>query len=372
MVAMAATLSDDPARPLPTEVRWSVAVPARPAAPPVIGGGRVFLALESEMIAAHRLSDGVEAWHVALRADQPIAVDGDRVFVASGEAIHALASDDGAVIWRAPTGTLTAPLVAQEGWIIAAAGDALTAFRSSDGAKVWRRTTGTQHGRPSIEGENLYVPLDDGRLLSLDLRTGAERWARRLTTPQRPAAGSPPPAISEVLAYADRVFVGAANGVFYSLNASDGSLAWRFRIGAILRGGPIGDGTRVYITAMDNVVRAFDRRTGKLLWHPSVPFRPTTGPVLLGARVMVPGTASEVRAFDPAGRPAGQIKLQESLAIAPAFAEATGGNVMAAVTGSLDDQWKLLVLEQARGLEIVPLKELPGVSVPVELPAPAG
>ena len=73
---------------------------------------------------------------------------------------------------------------------------------------------------------------------------------------------------------------------------------------------------------MDNVVRAFDRRTGALLWHPSVPFRPTTGPVLHGTTVLVPGAAAEIRGFDVAGRPAGQIKLEEALAIPPVFAAA--------------------------------------------------
>lgn len=355
---------------LPTEVRWSVELSARPSAPPAIGADRIVLALQSGIVAAHRLSDGGEAWRVEMRSDQPAAVAGDRVFVASGEAIHALASDDGAVLWRVPTGTLTAPMLAQDGWIIAASAGELAALRSEDGSKVWGRETGAQHGRATIEGDNLYVPLDDGRLLALDVRTGAERWARRLAPPRTTAAGAPSPALSEVLAYPDRLFLGASDGRFYCLNAADGSLAWRFRIGAVLRGRPAGDGTRVFITAMDNVVRAFDRQSGELLWHPSVPFRPTTGPVLLGAALMVPGAASEVRAFDASGRAAGQITLEDALAIAPAFDQSAGGRVMAAVTGSLTGQWKLLLVEESRALAIVPLTVLPGVSVPVGPPAP--
>ena len=357
---------------LPTEVRWSVAIPARPSASPTIGSDNVFLALESGVILAHRLSDGSEAWRVSMQVDQPLAVDGNRVFAASGEAIHALASDTAAVLWRAPTGTLTAPILAQDGWIVAASAGGLSAFRAEDGAKVWGRETGAQHGRPTIEADNLYVPLDDGRLLALDLRTGTERWVRRLTkSAPTSATGTPPPAVSEVLAYPDRLFFGAADGLFYCLDASDGSLVWRFRVGAVVRGAPAGDATRIFLTAMDNVVRAFDRHSGKLLWHPSVPFRPTTGPVLLGETVVVPGAASEVRAFDMSGHPAGQIKLEDPLAIAPAFSPSVGSNVMAAVTGSLTGQWKLLLAEASRGLEVVPLKELPGISVPLAPPLPA-
>ena len=61
-------------------------------------------------------------------------------------------------------------------------------------------------------------------------------------------------------AYPDRLFVGAADRIFYCLKTSDGTLEWRFRIGAVLRGQPVSDGRRIFITAMDNVVRAFDRR----------------------------------------------------------------------------------------------------------------
>jgi outer membrane protein assembly factor BamB len=176
--------------------------------------------------------------------------------------------------------------------------------------------------------------------------------------------------LSEVLAYPDRLFLGASDGRFFALNAVDGRLEWRFSIGAVLRGRPVGDGTRVFVAAMDNVVRAFDRKNGQLLWHPGLPFRPT-GPVLIGTRVVVPGASAEVRAFDIAGRPAGQIKLNASLLIPPAFSESAGGHIMAGVTGSLEGQWLLLV-EESRALPIVPLTQLPGVTVPVALPTPKG
>lgn len=350
---------------LPTEVRWGVVVAARPSAPPAIGGDGIFVALQSGAVVAHRLADGSEAWRVDLRAEQPLAVDAGRVFVASGEAIHALDAAAGAVRWRAPSGALSAPILAQDGWVIAASAGSLVALRSEDGSKVWGREVGAVATRSAIHGDALYVPLADGRVLALDLQTGATRWERRLVA--APKSPAPAGAISEVLADADRVYAGAADGRFYCLDAADGSLAWRFRVGAALRGRPVSDGRRIYIASIDNVVRAFDKDSGALLWHPSLPFRPA-GPVLLGGTLMVPGTASEVRAFDATGKPAGIIKLEASLAIPPAFAESTGGRVMAAVTGSLSGQWTLLLMEESRGVAVEPLTSLPGLSVPVELP----
>jgi outer membrane protein assembly factor BamB len=358
--------------PLPSEVRWSVPVSVRPVAPPAAADAKILLALQSGVVVAYGQADGVEAWRVPMLAEQPIAVDGERVFVAAGEAIHALALEDGSVLWRAPAGTLTAPILAQDGWIVAASSRGLAAFRASDGSKVWERETGVQHGRATIEGDNLYVPLEDGRLLALNLGTGTDRWVHRFAIPKPPDTGPPPPGLSEVLAYPDRVFLGAADGKVYSLKTADGAIDWRFPIGAILRGRPVGEGNRIFVTAMDNVVRAFDRGSGTMLWHPTVPFRPTTGPVLLGSTVIVPGAASEIRAFDTAGHPAGQIKLDDPLAIPPAFADTPGGAVMVAVTGSLNAQWKLLLIEQSRALPVVPLTQLPGVNVPVAPPGPPG
>lgn len=352
-----------PREPLPSEIRWSVGIPARPSAAPIIAGDRVFVPLQSGLIVAYRAADGVEIWRTDLRAEQPLAADGGRVFVASGEAIHALAGETSAVLWRAPSGALTAPMLAQDGWIVAASAGGLAAFRSQDGTKVWSRETGTQRGRSSIEGDNLYVPLDDGRLLALDLRTGRTQWERRL-------AGAPHEggaALSEVLAFSDRVFLGAADARLYCLSARDGSIVWRFRVGAVLRGRPAAQGSQVVVATMDNSVRAFDRETGALLWHPTVPFRPVTA-VVLGGNVVVPGTAAEVRAFDAGGRAAGQIKLEDTLAVPPVFEATPGGAVMAAVTESLTGEWKLLLLEAPRGVPTAPLTDLPGTIVPVAPP----
>jgi outer membrane protein assembly factor BamB len=46
------------------------------------------------------------------------------LFVASGEAIHALDAGSGSLAWRQPTGVLTAPPLVYEGWVVTAtAGD---------------------------------------------------------------------------------------------------------------------------------------------------------------------------------------------------------------------------------------------------------
>ncbi len=334
---------------LPSSVRWTVPVSARPAASPVTEGPRIFLVLQSGIVAAHRLLDGGEAWRVELRTDRPVAADGTRVFIASGEAIHALDAETSDVLWRAPLGTLTAPLIAHEGWVIAVTETAVTALRATDGSKVWSQTYGAQRHRPTIEGDNLYLPLEDGHLTAVDLQTGVTRWSKHFAGP-----------LSEVLAFPDRVYVGSADKNFYCLEAGDGEWSprgWRQWVGALLRGRPTADGSRVFVASMDNALRAFNRVDGALLWQASVRFRPTAGPAVIGSRVVVPGQAAEVPAFEVAtGRRAGQITLPQDPLVPPAFAASGSETVAVAVTGSLKNEFVLVLTEAPLpSIPVVPL-----------------
>jgi outer membrane protein assembly factor BamB len=319
---------------LPSAKRWSVALPARAVASPTIAGDVVVVGLQSGHVAAYSAKQGTEVWRVQLRADQAIVADETLLFIAAGDMIHALDAADGRVLWAAPSGTLTAPLLVQGGWVIAATAGQLAAFREIDGAKVWSHDSASLHTRPTIEGDNLYVPLDEGRLLALNLANGTERWTRF------PAKGH----LSEVLALPERVIVGAANKYLYVYDADDGTIEWRPLIGAELRGRPATDGAHVFVASMDNLVRAFDRRSGALVWKAPLPYRPV-GPVVAASTLIVPGAAAEIRAFElKTGKPAGQIKVEQPLVVPPVFQTSASGVLMAAITGSVSGEWTLLVL----------------------------
>ena len=321
---------------LPSAKRWSVALSARPVASPTIAGDVIVVALQSGQVVAYGAKDGKEAWRVPLRADQAIVADETLLFVAAGEMIHALDAADGKVLWESPSGTLTAPLLVRGGWVIAATAEHLTAFREIDGARVWSHESPPLHERPTIEGNNLYLPLDEGRLLSLNLADGTERWTKF------PAKGP----LSEVLALPDKVFVGASDKQLYVYDSDDGRDAWGRppRLGAVVRGRPVSDGSRIFVVTMDNLVRAFDRRSGALVWHEPLPYRPV-GPVIAGAMLVVPGATAVVRAFDlKTGKLAGEIKAEQTLIVPPVLQMSSAGMLVAAITGSVSADWTLVVL----------------------------
>jgi outer membrane protein assembly factor BamB len=346
---------------LPETIRWSVAVSTAATSPPVMSKQHVFAVLPPGVVAAFRLEDGKETWRVDLSADQPLVVSDDRVFVAAGEAIHALAAATGAVAWRQPSGTLTAPLLVQDGWVIASTADAVTARRASDGTVVWTAAVGPQRERASIEGDTLYLPLTDKRIVAINLTTGKQRWQRKLI-------GVP----SEILPIAKHVYFGADDKFFYCLDAGSGHQEWRLRVGAATIGKPAIDAERVYFGAMDNMLHAVSPR-GTIRWQATLPFRPTAGPQLVDAVVLVPGAAADLQTFDVrTGKPISPIGFGGRLATPPSFQQTEKGPLAVAVIGGLTAEWKIAVLEPSMAIPVAPLTVLPGVPLKSLGPAAAG
>jgi outer membrane protein assembly factor BamB len=319
-------------------VAWSVSLPAAPMYPPVLAGELIFVAHLPGSLAAYAVSDGREVWRADLRPDAPIAVDGDRVFVSAGEAIHALAAADGTVLWRAPSGTVTVRPVAKEGWVVVSSEARLQALRAADGSSVWTRDLQYVRQPPAVLGNSLIVGTADGFIRAHDLRTGEESWSRQI-------GGVP----AEPLVFADRVYVGADDRHFYCLDALTGEFEWSpFRVGASMPMRAVADADRVYLVGLDNLVRAFDLRNGSLKWQKGVPFRPFDGPALAGGSLLIAGPVPDVRRMQPgAGAPLPPLTFPERLAAAPAIAETAEGLRIAGLTGSLKDTWKLTLLTTA-------------------------
>ena len=225
-------------QPVPGVERWSTAIGANTFVPPVLTDSHVFAVVPPGAIAAFRVEDGAELWRVELAADHALAVDEGRVFVASGEAIHALDAATGRVAWRQPTGVISAPPLVYQGWIVTGTASDVAARRAGDGTVVWQQPHGALKARPAIDGDTLYLPLADARVKAVDLTSGALKWERAL-------GGAP----SQIAALAGRLYVGSGDRYFYCLDAEDGDVEWR-RADAAVIGRPAIDADRVYFAAM--------------------------------------------------------------------------------------------------------------------------
>ncbi|HND55162.1 MAG TPA: PQQ-binding-like beta-propeller repeat protein, partial [Pirellulaceae bacterium] len=130
---------------------------------------------------------------------------------------------------------------------------------------------------PIVAGRRMFIGSShDGSVAAFDSRTGDELWRFFTDGPVRFAPA----------AWRDRLFVASDDGFLYCLNASDGTLAWRFRGGPSqrrvlgnervisawpARGAPVVIDDKVYFAAgiwpfMGTFLHALDAESGKVVW----------------------------------------------------------------------------------------------------------
>jgi outer membrane protein assembly factor BamB len=272
----------------PLEAKWTVTLPAPPAFVPAFDHDYLYVALQTNQLAALVISDGTDVWWVECPTTAPPVAGDGLVFTGSDGSIEARDRLDGRVRWRRPVAGRINSLHWDTGWLFATTEDGpFLAVRAADGQILWQRETGSPlSAPPAAAGDHLYVPLRDGRILALVLQTGDEIWTHQLTDS---AAG--------ILPVGDRLFVGGRDNQFHALDASDADTDWRWKTGADLLGLPVLDTRRVYFIALDNILRGHSRSSGTMLWKVVLPMRPFTGPLLIGDTLVVSGVAAELRAY---------------------------------------------------------------------------
>ena len=107
--------------------------------------------------------------------------------------------------------------------------------------------------------------------------------------------------VAQPTIFGGRVFVGSQNGKVYSLDAKSGCTYWRFEAGKPVRSavviGPRGDGWAAYFGDAGANVYAVDALSGKALWTTKVDQHPaaiiTGAPTLVGTTLFVPVSSYE-------------------------------------------------------------------------------
>jgi outer membrane protein assembly factor BamB len=126
---------------------------------------------------------GAERWHhdYLHAAGRAPSTDGERVFVASNDGVHAVRLADGAKLWTHSFPLLVrvySPVVAG-GLVIVSGGSYepghLTALDPATGAVKWSVRTAGRIGAPiAIAGEEILVPVMDGKVHRHALKDGAD------------------------------------------------------------------------------------------------------------------------------------------------------------------------------------------------------
>ena len=310
--ALLAIIQAAPPAPPALDARWVVSFDSVPVATPGYDANTAYIPLKDGELVAVNLDRGTIRWRRQIATAFTPATGDGLVFVATAAEIEARDAQTGDVRWRAPLpGGAAIALAYDTGWLLASTptGD-LVAMRAADGHQVWRRQLGAPlSGAPGPALDRLYLPLADSRLVSVLLADGETVWERTL-----------PARVTTLLALDDQLVVGTAGKRLMSLDLRSGRQRWAWTVGGDISGLPLADEKRIYFVARDNVLRAVDRGSGNLRWKANLPSRPAGGPLRLPDMVMMPLVSSDIQGFElETGKAATSVRAAGEIGAQPFF-----------------------------------------------------
>jgi outer membrane protein assembly factor BamB len=174
------------------------------------------------------------------RTDGP-TVAGGRVFVGvENDGLYALDAGDGTPQWRWPLDEPSGTPVATGCSVLFRDGEALLAVDPATGDRRWR--VRIDPAAVAADDELAYVTTGEGRVVAVDVTTGAIRW----TADAGAATTGTPVAIGPDAVYGVGGGTGPESDVF-ALAAADGSERWRLPVEGARLDGPALVGARLYV-----------------------------------------------------------------------------------------------------------------------------
>ena len=246
------------------KVAWKRALNGPIRAPPTNFKGRVFVVTIANELHALNEADGQTLWtHIGiaemtglLGGAAPAAHDSIVIGVYSSGEIFALRIENGRVIWS----------------------DSLTAIRRSSPISALAHI----RGRPVIDNGQVIVTANSGRTISIDLRTGARIWEKKVGSVNGPWVAG------------EFIYVLSGLGELLCLSRQTGSVRW--------------------VSQLQRYKDEKDQE-GPIFW---------TGPILAGNRLLIAGSNKEVLSISPySGTIIGKIKVSGSVFIPPIVANDT-------------------------------------------------
>jgi outer membrane protein assembly factor BamB len=160
----------------------------------------------------------------ALRLALAPVVEGERLYAAGGEVVHAFDAKSGRSLWQTPTRlALSAGPAVGDGLVLAGASDGqLLALDAATGAKRWQvRLSGEVLAAPAIAPQAIVVRTVDGRVRALAPDTGKEMWSNEEPVPRLSLRGTSRPTLA-----GDTVVCGFDNGKVAAYGVTSGDVLW--------------------------------------------------------------------------------------------------------------------------------------------------
>lgn len=235
-------------------------------------------------------------------------VAGDSVYAAASDgAIARLDAGSGRQLWRINAGERLTGGVGADGKLVAVgSGKGEVLAFDANGTALWKAQVSSEVlAAPQVAADVVVVRSADGRIFGLDAKDGKRKWYYQRSTPALTVRSPVGISISGGVAYA-----GFAGGKLVAINLDSGAVRWEATV-ALPRGTtelervtdvigvPAVSEREVCAVAYQGRVGCFDRATGQAVW--GRPMSSTSGLSLDARYVFVSDDKGAVHALDRIG-----------------------------------------------------------------------
>lgn len=226
---------------------------------PSAGAGLIFVGTIDEEVLGLSPDSGEPVWRRRVQGavQQAPILDQDRLVVTTSKGyLYVLRAGNGQVIWGRPLELGMQTPIVSAGQIFVSAGRVLSAIDISSGTISWEFQAGsTITTRPAISGHSLLVGTERGVLHALRSANGQE-----LTRTQFNGGLGAAPAVS-----VDAIFVVDRSGGVTMLSADARRVFWHLDVGAAIYSTPLLAGGKLFFGASNGVFYTIDTADGRHL-----------------------------------------------------------------------------------------------------------
>jgi len=290
-----------------TEELWGFQTGGDIRSSPTVVGGEVYVGSDSGYVYSVSSSDGSESWGFETDdgvVSSPAVEDGTVYFGSKDGSLYALDASDGTEVWSHETGyrIISSPALSDGRVYVGNQGSELYALDTSDGSELWRYEVENPVYTPVVSDGKVYFRSGShlrNREGGVGTHTVTESEGEKVWDTE---VGSRPFGTVTVSADGGTVYTGGEEGL-YALDASDGSVEWRFDTDGRVNNTPTVSEGSVYFTSMDGGLYAVSSSDGDIDWRFSVgtpaPYVKYSSPTVADGVVYIGSYSGTVYGLDP-------------------------------------------------------------------------
>ena len=320
---------------------------AKLLAQPVVAEGRVFTLDSSAEVRAFDAGTGAELWAYDITPEDEddtfsgggLAYEDGQLFISTGFAqVVSLDAGNGHVLWRQ---TLSGPMrgapTVRAGRVFVITVDNQThALAAEDGAVLWSHQGISEAASllggtsPAVDGNVVVVPYSSGELFALRVDNGSVLWQEQLATVRRTeGAASLTDIRARPIIDRGRVYAIGHADLLVAIDLRSGRRLWDREIGGIQS--PWVGGDYLFLVNNNNEAVALDGKTGKVLWVTQLQMWDDeedrtgriiwAGPILASDRLILASSHGKLLSLSPYNGTVLGTEKSDGVSIAPSVAQ---------------------------------------------------